>query len=157
MDRGRLEGPCPARLRQASWEAGISGTAQWPGKQAFSRVHLGVLVTSPKSALECAKHPQTPLASCSDAKDSRGHTAPGSISARQPAPPGRGVAGPAETQVPMSLPPRFGPKGWGCFLWAPGEGARRDEGGGRILWDSRGSGTADLPPAAAPRSQAILL
>lgn len=120
LDRGRLEGPCPAAPRPESSEAGISGTARWPGKQAFGVV--GVLVGRSR-CFECAT-PQTPLASCSDAKDSRGHTAPGSISARQP-PPGREVAGPRRSLRSLCPFPHSSGRGWGLGTM----GTRRGEAG----------------------------
>ena len=102
--------------------------------------------------LYSALRPQTPPASCSDAKDSRGHTAParsqraGHLRDTKP-------QVPVETQVPVSLPPLFGPGGHGGHLerGEAGLGLRADPSG------HAGSGTADLPPAAAPGSQAILL
>lgn len=77
---------------------------------------------------------------------------PGSVPARRP-PPGREATVPVETQVPVSLPPLFGPGGHGGHLerGEAGFGLRADPSG------RAGSGTADLPPAAAPESQAILL
>lgn len=101
-----------------------------------------------QGALECAKHPQTPLASCSDAKDSRGHTAPGSISARRP-PPGREVAGPRRDTGPCVPSPtlRAGVGGWA--RWAPGEG----RGGMRAAGGSFGTrGERDSRPVSRRRT-----
>lgn len=142
LDRGRLEGPCPAAPRPESSAAGTSGTARWPGKQAFGVWGRG------QGALEYAEPPQTPLASCSDAKDSRGHTAPGSISARRP-PPGRKVAGPRRDTGPCVPSPtlRTGVGGWA--RWAPGEG----RGGMRAAGGSFGTrGERDSRPASSRRT-----
>lgn len=141
-DRGRLEGPCPAAPRPESSASGASGTARWPGKQGFRAARCSIV--------RCA--PQKPPDSCSDAKDSRGQTAPGRSQGAGHLRDAKPQV-PVETQVPVSLPPLFGPGGHGGHLerGEAGFGLRADPSG------RAGSGTADLPPAAAPESQAILL
>lgn len=94
-------------------------------------------------------HPQMPPVSCPAAKDNRGHTAPDQ-------PQGAGYLWGSKPQVPCRKPvsclPHFGPG----TRWAPRGGeARLGQRAGRS-WCA-GSGTANLPPAAAPGSQAILL
>lgn len=154
---GRRVGPgapgrtCPAAPRPESSAAGTSGTARWPGKQAFGAGRGGGVKVL-WSALSTHTTPRRPWPPAQMQRTAR-VTLPPAQSARRP-PPGREVAGPRRDTGPCVPSPTL--RAGGRARWAPGEG----RGGMRAAGGSFGTrGERDSRPAsrAAPRSQAILL